>query len=130
MTTEMLIQQAKEKKTNKNNFHKTKLSLSKHYIRLLNYSRVLKTLNEERFVMTADGPIEVSKSFLYFIEKEILIVEILLGIIRKTLNAQVNFIWVCDKLIGVSYSKIHKYMLNGEQPNNTELTKMISFINN
>jgi len=98
-----------------NNIWRTDTALTKHYIKLTNYRRVV-----ARELAKEDAE--------YYLIKQLLLTELLIGVIRKMLGVKLNISVACLEL-GISRQEFYKYLNNGKQPNDIDLIKMAQFIN-
>ena len=102
----------------RNNIWKTEHALTKHYLRLTNYLRVL-----EREVVEARDVLE------YYIKKQLLLTELLIGVLKKIMSSKITMEAACANYMGISYCKFNDYLTNGRAPGDSELREMAKFIN-
>ena len=108
-------------KVTRNNVWKTTHALTRHYARLTNYRRVLEREYNNR--NTGDYFIDA-----FFLKRELLLTELLIGIIKKLLIVKLSLEAVCSEM-DLSYSSFNNYLFNGKIPDDYDLIKMARFIN-
>jgi len=102
----------------KNNIWKTTHALTAHYIRLTNYGRVL-----ERELAKVGNPLE------YFIRRQMLLTELLVGVIKKIMSSKINMEIACSDYMEINYRYFNDYLKDGRFPSDKDLTKMAKYIN-